>query len=278
VSDTPHITHAPRREGSAGGMNHARMGAGRPLLLLHGLGGAWQSWSMVLDALAAEREVIAVDLPGHGATPMLAGETSIATFADAVTAFLDAHGLRGVDVAGSSMGARLVLELARRGVVGAAVSLDPGGFWNGWERTLFGVTIGASIRLVRRLQPAMPALAGSAAGRTLLLAQLSARPWLLPPDVVLREMRAYAAAPAFDPMLASLVHGPEQQGMPAGSATRPMVIAWGRQDRVCLPRQADRAAARFPDARVHWFDACGHFPHWDAPEQTVELILRTTAA
>jgi pimeloyl-ACP methyl ester carboxylesterase len=66
--------------------------------------------------------------------------------------------------------------------------------------------------------------------------------------------------------------------MPAGSAARPMAIAWGRQDRVCLPRQAARAAARFPDARLHWFDHCGHFPHWDAPEQTVELILRTTAA
>lgn len=278
MSDAPtDARRPPQRAATTGGMHHVRMGAGRPLLLLHGLGGSWRSWTTVLDALAAQREVIAVDLPGHGATPPLAGEASIATFADAVTAFLDAHGLRGVDVVGSSMGARLVLELARRGVVGAVVSLDPGGFWRGWERTFFGATIGASIRLVRLLQPAMPAIARSALGRTLLLSQLSARPWRLPGDVVLQEMRDYAAAPSFDPLLASLARGPAQQGMPAGTATRPIVIVWGRSDRVCLPRQAARAVARFPDAHLHWFDACGHFPHWDAPARTAELILRSTA-
>jgi pimeloyl-ACP methyl ester carboxylesterase len=263
-------------ESTLGGLHHVRLGAGRPLLLIHGLGGSWRSWTTVLDALGSARAVIAVDLPGHGATPPLAGEASIATFADAVTRFLDAHGLRGVDVVGSSMGARLVLELARRGVVGAVVSLDPGGFWIGWERTFFGATIGASIRLVRLLQPVMRLITGNPIGRTLLLPQFSAHPWRLRGDVVLREMRDYAAAPSFDPMLASLAHGPAQEGMPAGSATRPIAIVWGRQDRVCLPRQAPRAMAKFPDARLHWFDHCGHFPHWDTPARTVALILETT--
>ena len=36
---------------------------------------------------------------------------------------------------GSSMGARLVLEMARRGRARAVVALDLGGFWKGWERT-----------------------------------------------------------------------------------------------------------------------------------------------
>src|SRR5215203_4078182 len=106
-------------------MHHVRLGAGKPLLLLHGLGGTWRSWAPVLDALAVEREVIAVDLPGFGETPPLPGPATIDTLADAVTAFMAAQGLTGVDVVGSSMGARLVLELARRGVVGAVVSLDP---------------------------------------------------------------------------------------------------------------------------------------------------------
>lgn len=55
------------------------------------------------------------------------------------------------------------------------------------------------------------------------------------------------------------------------------MIGWGRRDWVCLPRQAPRAARRFPDARVHWFERCGHFPHWDVPEETARLILDTTA-
>ena len=113
-------------------MNEIRRGSGKPLLLIHGLGGSWRSWRPILDDLSAERRVIAIDLPGFGKTPPLRGEVSIATLAEAVTAFLDAHDLIGVDVVGSSMGARLALELARRGVVGATVSLDPGGFWRGW--------------------------------------------------------------------------------------------------------------------------------------------------
>ena len=62
-------------------MHHIRRGAGKPLLLIHGLGGSWRSWQTILDPLAAEREVIAIDLPGHGETHALAGETSIRTLA-----------------------------------------------------------------------------------------------------------------------------------------------------------------------------------------------------
>ncbi len=259
-------------------MNHIRRGVGEPLLLIHGLGGSWRSWTPILGALAAEREVIAVDLPGFGHTPPLPGEVSIATLAGAVTSFLADRGLTGIDAVGSSMGARLVLELARRGAIGATVSLAPGGFWKGWERTWFGASIGASIRFIRLLQPVMPLLTGNPLGRTLLLAQLSARPWRLPSGVVLDEMRSYAASPSFDELLHSLVFGPEQQGAAPGSTPGPIVIAWGRNDRVCLPRQARRALDRFPAARLHWFKACGHFPHWDAPGETVRLILASTGA
>ena len=44
-------------------MHHVQRGVGRKLLLVHGLGGSWQSWGTILDALAGERTVIAVDLP-----------------------------------------------------------------------------------------------------------------------------------------------------------------------------------------------------------------------
>jgi len=258
------------------GLRFARDGTGRPLLLVHGLGGSRHSFDPITSALAAEREVIAPDLPGFGATPPLRGEVSIATLADALEHFLVAHDLEGVDCAGSSMGARLVLELARRGKVGAVVALDPGGFWNDRERLVFGASVAASVALVRALQPVMPALTGSPVGRTVLFAQFSARPWRLPGEVLLREMRTFAASPSFGAALDALVHGPPQSGMPAGTARRPIVIGWGRRDLVCLPRQAERAIRRFPDARLHWFERCGHFPQWDRPDETIRLILETT--
>lgn len=259
---------------TVGGLPHARLGQGPPLLLLHGLGGTWRSWAPILDALSAERTIIAPNLPGHGDTPMMA-DISVPRLADVVTDFLEANDLRQVDMVGSSMGARLVMELARRGVGGRVVALDPGGFWRGWERTFFHRSIGVSLQLVKLLQPVMPALTGSALGRTLLFPQFSPRPWALPADTLLTEMRSYAASPAFTPLLDSLAHGPKQQGAPKGSTDR-IIIGWGRQDRVCLPRQAPRALSLFPDAGLHWFDSCGHFPHWDQPERTTQLILDFT--
>lgn len=257
-------------------MHYVRCGSGKPLLLIHGLGGHWQSWNPILDDLAATREVIAVDLPGFGNTPPLPGETSIRTLADAVTSFVDAHGLQGIDAVGSSMGARLVLELARRGgIVGGVVSLNPGGFWQGWERHAFFSSIWLSIRLLRLLRPALPALCANPVTRALLLAQFSARPARLAPDIVSDELCSYVASPAFDELLAQLAYGEAQQGAPRGSIPHPLVIGWGRRDRVCFPRQARRALAAFPDAQLHWFEHCGHFPHWDQPAQTASLILNT---
>ena len=255
-------------------MHTVRRGAGKPILLIHGLGGSWKSWNPILDQLAAEREVIAVDLPGFGATEPLAGEVSIRTLGDALTGFLQAKDLIGIDAVGSSMGARLVLELARRGdVLGGVVSLDPGGFWQGWQRHAFYASIYASIRLVRLLQPAMPFITRHAVTRTLLLAQFSARPWRLAPQVCLDEMRSYAASPSFDELLWHLAYGETQLVAPRGSIAAPLVIAWGRHDRVCFTSQAKRAMGMFPDARLHWFKHSGHFPQWDEPHATAQLIL-----
>jgi len=64
--------------------------------------------------LPARNNVIVVDLPGFGATPRLPGETSIRSLSEAVTTLIDEQGLRGIGAVGSSMGARLVLEQARR--------------------------------------------------------------------------------------------------------------------------------------------------------------------
>ena len=256
-------------------LNAVRRGQGQPLLLIHGLGGSWRSWSTILLALAEEREVIAIDLPGHGDTPAGAGSDTFMGLADSVDAFIAEQGFSGIDAVGSSMGARLVLELARRGSLGAVVALDPGGFWRGWERTFFHTTIGASIRLVRSLEPTLPILSRNVAARSALLAQLSARPWALAPELVVNELKSYAATPTFNALVRDLAKGPEQQG-PAAPDTGPLVIGWGCQDRLCLPRQAARAQEAFPTAKLHWFNKCGHFPMWDQPEETVQLILART--
>lgn len=257
-------------------MNHVRRGSGTPLLLVHGLGAGWRSWLPIMEALADRREVIAVDLPGFGETPPLPGEVSIATLTDAVVDFIREQGLEGVATAGQSMGGRMVLELARRGVGGDTVALDPGGFWSDRERQVFSATLRPSIALVRAMRATLPTLLDSRAGRTALLAQLSARPWALSRDTVLPDVRGLADAPSTGAAMNALTKGPKQQGAPAGTAPGRVTIGWGRRDLVTVPRQAARATELFPDAVLHWFEKCGHFPQWDAPDEAARLILDGT--
>jgi pimeloyl-ACP methyl ester carboxylesterase len=156
--------------------------------------------------------------------------------------------------------------------VGAVVSLDPGGFRCSWERQAFYASVYASVRLVRLLQPVMPFLTGNAIGRTLLRAQFSAHPWKLSSEVTLEGLRSFTTSPSFD----ELAYGETQQVAPLNSVKHPLVIGWGRNDHVCFPKQAKRALKLFPDARLHWFEHCEHFPQWDALQETTRLILTST--
>src|SRR4029453_8092334 len=137
-------------------------------------------------------------------------------------------------------------------------------------------SISASIKLFRVLQPLMRFLTSDAVMRSVLFAQLSARPWRLPPNTLLAEMRSYAAATRFDELLQQLAYGEAQKGMKVNAMRAPIIIGWGRQDRVCLPSEARRAQALFPGAHVYWFEQCGHFPMWDAPDETLRLIIAST--
>ena len=260
-------------ENIADSLHFVRFGTGRPLLMVHGLGADMHTWDPLLDALRGSRELVLIDLPGHGKSAPLAGRQTFEAYVDAVASFVYTQGLANADLVGSSIGGRLVLELSRRGIGHNCVALDPGGFWRGWEAHWFHWTLAASIRLVRLLRPLHPSLSRHVISRTLLLAQLSARPWLLPPHLVSSELQSLAATPVFDSMLQELARGPLQQG----SALTPgrVTIGWGRNDYLLLPRQAARALAAFPSARMHWFERCGHFPHWDQPADTTRVILET---
>lgn len=200
-------------------------------MLVHGLGAGWRSWSPILDELAEHREVIAVDLPGFGETPPLTGELSISSLTDSVADFIREQGLDGVSTAGQSMGGRMVLELARRGVGGDTVAFDPGGFWTDRDLVVFGATLRPSIALVRALRGMLPSLLGSSVGRTLLLAQLSARPWALSRETVLPDVRGLADSPATRAAMDALTRGPSNRELrlalcPAGSRSVGVVVTW----------------------------------------------------
>jgi pimeloyl-ACP methyl ester carboxylesterase len=116
-----------------GAMSTMTAGSGRPLVLLHGLGGTKASFLPTVAALApAGRRVIAVDLPGFGDSDKPVGARYDAPFfSKSVKALLDAMGIGHADVLGHSMGGRVALELTMHAPerFGRAVFMTPSLPW-----------------------------------------------------------------------------------------------------------------------------------------------------
>ena len=258
-----------RRPLSAGvPIAYDRAGAGPVLVLLHPLGADRQVWEPVMDRLAAERDVIALDLPGFGGSPSLngGGPPTPAALAAAVAAFLATVAPGGPHhVAGNSLGGWVALELAAAGHARSVTAIAPAGLWPEPLAPKRGIARG----LARAIRPALPVLVRSPAGRRLALAATVAAAERVPPAAALRLVRAYADAPGFDEV---------NRAMRAGRFTRleqirvPVTLAWPEHDRL-----VGRPAHLPPAVRSVELPGAGHLPMWDAPELVAEVLLQGSA-
>lgn len=87
-------------------------GLGAPVLVLHGGMGSIELFCPDLAALARSRQVIAVELQGHGRTTLGDRPISVIDMGDDMAAILRELGVGAVDVIGYSMGAGVALRLA----------------------------------------------------------------------------------------------------------------------------------------------------------------------
>jgi pimeloyl-ACP methyl ester carboxylesterase len=106
----------PARSGHvpANGLNYYYEvhGQGEPLLLLHGGLGSIDMFGPLLPQLAAGRQVIAVDLHGHGRTQLGNRKIDLVDIGDDLAVVLDALGYEQVDALGYSFGAGAAFRLA----------------------------------------------------------------------------------------------------------------------------------------------------------------------
>jgi len=89
-------------------------GSGRPLILLHGGLGAIEMFGPNLAALAKGRQVIGVDLQGHGRTADIDRPLSVQFMADDIAALIKHLGLQSADIMGYSLGGGVALQTAIR--------------------------------------------------------------------------------------------------------------------------------------------------------------------
>ncbi len=244
---------------------------------MHGIGSRWQMWEPVIGRLAEHHDVIAVDLPGFGASPMPPPGTppGIDSQVALVSEFLGQLGVQRPHVAGNSMGGLLALEMAKRGLARSVTALSPAGFASRGEMTYGRASLCLSVRLARRIARYADTMFATALGRKLGLNLFVARPERLTGAEAAENTRALADAPWFDATLPALRAFEFTDG--GVDIDVPVTVAWGAQDRLLLPRQARRAARALPRARVLLLDGCGHVPTWDDPEQVARVILEAAA-
>jgi pimeloyl-ACP methyl ester carboxylesterase len=87
-------------------------GAGPPLVLVHGLGGAATSWLRIAPALMARRRVLIPELPGHGGSGALASRPALDNYAEAVVAVLEHEDALPAPWIGHSLGGLVGLRAA----------------------------------------------------------------------------------------------------------------------------------------------------------------------
>jgi pimeloyl-ACP methyl ester carboxylesterase len=115
---TENTTPKPSRSGhvAVNGVNYyyAVYGAGEPLLLLHGGMFHIEMFGLNLAKLAQNRQVIGVDLQGHGRTPLGKREISLVDIGDDMAGVLKKLGCDKADVLGYSMGGGVAFQFAAR--------------------------------------------------------------------------------------------------------------------------------------------------------------------
>ena len=243
-----------------------RVGTGPPLLLVHGLGMCKEVWRPVLPLLAREREVVAVDLPGFGASPP--GPRTVEGLAGALAELVAGLGLERPHVAGNSLGGGVALTMGAAGTARTVCALSPIGFVAGREKAYGRAVLAGTRRLSAAIAPLAPTLARNAVMRALLSSHATARPWRIPPEDYALWARVYAQAPAFWELLESLDNW--RSPLPAC----PTTIAWGEKDRLLIySRQAPRARRTLPAAVHLTLRGCGHVPTWDDPNQVARVLL-----
>jgi pimeloyl-ACP methyl ester carboxylesterase len=112
-------------------------GSGDPIVLLHGsfmtITNNWSAW---IPELSKTRQVVAVEMQGHGRTADIKREMSYENFADDVAALLDYLKIKQADVLGYSMGGGVAMQVAIRHPekVRKVVSISAVFRYDGWVK------------------------------------------------------------------------------------------------------------------------------------------------
>jgi pimeloyl-ACP methyl ester carboxylesterase len=253
--------------GEVAGVAYERSGSGPPLVLIHGLGATRSVWRPVVGLLAAEREVIAVDVPGFGGSPELAEAPTPWALGAAIARACRELGVERPHVAGNSLGGWVALEMGKEGDAASLCLISPAGLW----RRPLGERRFDSQRWGRRLRPVILGLTRIRPAREAMLRTSIGRPELVPAEEGRATIAAWIDAPGYE---GANIEMRRHVATDLERIDVPTTIVWGELDRLV---GAPRPERRPPDSRFIQLPGIGHTPTWDDPGLIASLLLEASS-
>lgn len=258
-------------------VGYRRGGEGETVLLLHGLAGNSLTWRAVMPALAANYDVIAPDLLGHGESAKPMGDYSLGAFASGLRDFLAALDVPTATIVGQSFGGGVAMQLAYQHpeLCDRLVLVSSGGLGREVSWLLRLLTLPGAEHLMPLVFPRLVADRGGDVGRLL------SRVGLRAPS--LAEMwRAYSSLAGAENRRAFVrtIRGVIEPGGQTVSALDrlylashlPTLIVWGDRDPIIPVRHAHAAHEAIPGSRLAILEGVGHFPHVEVPEEFLSVL------
>jgi pimeloyl-ACP methyl ester carboxylesterase len=262
-------------------------GSGRPIVLVHGLGGSYANWLSVGDRLAAHGRVLALDLAGHGRTGLLGRSARIGANRRLLGRFLDEVAREPAVLMGNSMGGYLSLAeaAAEPGRVSSLVLVDPAvplasanldwqvlAFFAGFALPVVGealvrrrARLGAE-RIVRDML-ALCCVDVSRVAPDVLEAHVE----LSRERLASGEVAGQAFLVAHRSLMARLARRRRFFEMVAGIRAGALVVQ-GARDRLVRVDAVRALWAARPGWRLEILDDVGHVPQLEAPERFLAVV------
>jgi magnesium chelatase accessory protein len=250
-----------------------RMGAGTPLLLLHGTGASVHSWRDVMPLLAQSHDVIAVDLPRHAFTTGHAPDAlSLPRMAGELARLLKTLDVTPASIIGHSAGAALALQLALdHGFTGPIIGLNsalrpfPG----------IGAQLFPAVAKLFLVNPLVPRIFSGSLAREGEVERFLKRSTGSSIDAA--GMACYAVLfrnPAHAKGALAMMANWDLPTLKArlGRIGNPVLLVHSDRD-AAIPLDWTREAAGWiGQARLEVMPGLGHLAHEEAPEQVTALI------
>jgi pimeloyl-ACP methyl ester carboxylesterase len=243
-------------------------GEGKPLMLVHGLGGAAANWLALAPMLLPGRRVLVPELPGHGGSAPLPAAPSLNAYADRLAVLMDEPSA----VVGHSLGGAITLRLAirRPELVSALVLAGAAGISSGTRAARYALTMTGLIKPGKRIAPYRHRVARSSTLKTLVFGRWGASD---PPAFPAEIAEAFLAGPGRHTDTVSAAKALVRDD-PRGDLDRvrcPVLLVWGARDHQ-LPIDDAFDYARRLRAPLRAIADCGHLLIGERPGACADAI------